>query len=66
MSHFSKVNLILSGQPMCCTSGSDGCCLTCEENVLALQNRYTNYFCQGKIMEKAFFPLWAPIATDIP
>lgn len=35
MSHFSKANLILSRQPMHCTSGNDGCCSTCEENVLA-------------------------------
>lgn len=26
MSHFSKANLILSRQPMCRTSGNDGCC----------------------------------------
>ena len=44
MSHFSKANLILSRQPMCCTSGNDGCCSTCEENVLAEQNLPTNYF----------------------
>lgn len=65
MSHFSKVNLILSGQPMCCTSGSDGCCLTCGEIVLAWQNRYTNYFAREKNGKGFFFP-WAPIATDIP
>lgn len=48
MSHFSKANLILSRQPMCCTSGNDGCCSTCEENVLAEQNLSTNYFCRHK------------------
>lgn len=42
MSHFSKANLILSRQPMRCTSGNDGCCSTCEENVLAGQNCSTN------------------------
>lgn len=44
MSHFSKANLILSRQPMCCTSGDDGCCSTREENVLPEQNLWTNYF----------------------
>lgn len=44
MSHFSKANLILNRQPMCSTSGNDGCCSTCEENVLAEQNLSTNYF----------------------
>lgn len=58
MPHFSKVNLILSGKPMCCASG-DGCCLTCEENVLASQNRYTNYFA-GENNGKDFLP---PVGT---
>lgn len=44
MSHFSKANLILRRQPTWCTSGNDGCCSTCEENVLAEQNLRTNYF----------------------
>lgn len=44
MSHFSKANLILSRQPMCCTSGNDGCCSACEKNPLAEQNLSTNYF----------------------
>lgn len=50
---------------MCCTPGSDGCCLTCEENVLASQNLYTNYFAREN-NGTGFFPTWAPIATDIP
>lgn len=44
MSHFSKANLILSRQPMHCTSGNDGCYSMCEENVQAEQNLSTNYF----------------------
>lgn len=44
MSHFSKMNLILKRQPMCCASGNDGCCSTCEENLLIEQNLSTNYF----------------------
>lgn len=44
MSHFSKTNLILSRQALRCTSGNDGCCLTCEENVPPVQNLSTNYF----------------------
>lgn len=43
MSYFSKANLILSRQPMHCTSGNDGCCSMCEENVLAGKNLSTNY-----------------------
>lgn len=59
MSHFSKVNLILSRQPTCCTSGSDGCWLTCEENVLASQNPHANYFAR-KNNGKGFF---SPMGT---
>lgn len=44
MSHFSKANLILDRQPMCCTSGNDGCCSTREQNVLLEENLSTNYF----------------------
>lgn len=29
---------------MCCTSGDDGCCSACEENVLVEHNLSTNYF----------------------
>lgn len=58
MSHFSKVNLILSRQPMCCTSGNDECCSTCEENVLAEQNLSTNYFASTSNGNR-FFCEWA-------
>lgn len=57
MSHFSRVNLIQRRQPMCCTSGNDGCCSTCGENVLVEQNLPTNYFASISNGNRLF--LWA-------
>lgn len=63
MSHFSKANLILSRQPMCCTSGNDGCCSTCAENVLARRNLSTNYFASIRNGNR-LFSIWARDSWD--
>lgn len=55
MSHSSKANLILSRQPMPCTSGNDGCGSMCEENVLAGQKLRTNYLAGVSDGNRFFF-----------